>query len=182
MNLELIHFKHIVTILKGNDKETLEMSVASSRTHWMLMLEQYEEELAILKRMITRFKVLAAQVTNHREMTAQKKLHPWIPVLKEQKVAAVYEDVAYDTLKKVTSSKKEVDDHNRQLEEMDIQIKLFAKQTKTTKNTVERAELQLYILENAIAALTYFDAQGVSASSIADYEIEKYYELFRRQV
>ena len=181
MKLELTHFKTVLTILKNNRIDDLELSLASSRTHWMLMEEQYEEELYTLKRMITRYKVLAAQVTVNREMVAEKKLQPWIPVLKDQKTAAVYEDVAYDTLKKVTNSKKEMDDYNRELEEMDIQIKLYAKQAKTTKNTVERAKLQLYILENAITALTFFNSQGVSAASIADYEIDKYYELFRRQ-
>ena len=179
MNLELGHFKKIILILKNSTNKDLIQALESLRTHWSLTNKQYEDEMNHLKNMIVRYNVLANQIVNSQQQVVESKLNPWIPVLKGQQEAAVYQDVAYDTLMKVSSSKKELDSYNKELSEIGIRLQLYAKSTKATRNTLETAELQMYILENAIEVLGYLNAQGISASSIAEYEITKYYELYR---
>ena len=180
MELVLAHFKQIIIILKTTDREKIIKSLESLRTHWDLLKDDLERDMERVKKMVVRNRILTNQLNAYQNILKEQYITPWVPVLRGQQEAAIYKDVARETLTKISSNKKEIDILTLQKNELNLKLKVVAKKYRQTQKAVERASVQMFILETALEVLAYFNSAGVSAGAIPEYEVKKYFDQFRR--
>jgi hypothetical protein len=63
-----------------------------------------------------------------------------------------------------------------------MKLRLFfqAREAKLASNNLAKIESQCFILETAIDIVERFNINGFSMQEISDYEIPKYFELYRK--
>jgi hypothetical protein len=179
MVIDLNIFKEIIQIVKANTFQNVVDSLDSLRAHRELVKEDYEFQMKELKHMFVHYKKYESQMNFRVQGINFSQIQPWIPLLKKHQMASVYPDVKKATVVQITEAKKELDSIGFSLEELRYKITKQGKETKLAANAVLKIEAQIFVLETAVDVDTFFETSRYNVREIADFEVKKYYDIYR---
>lgn len=180
MFLDINVFKEAVIVLKNNSIQNVANSLISIRSHLELAKEDYQKEINELKHLLLVYKRQQTFINQQTTSIENRSIQPWIPLLKRHQQASVYPDVKVATVTNITNAKKEIENMRLTLEELKIRLFEQARKVKLASGNVKKVEKQIYVLELAAEINGFFQMLNYSVEEMAEYEIVKYYELYRK--
>lgn len=180
MILTLNLFTQAIQLLKTNNLTDISNSLQALNDHHDLVVNDYNTTMAELRRLLILYKKYESQINDKKQSITINNIQPWIPVLKMQQTSSVYPDVKAATVSIILDLKKEIDSLDASLEEMKLRLFSQSKNTKTTSDALQKLETQIFILETAVDIVGQFTMLDYNAQEMADYEIPKYFEIYRK--
>lgn len=169
-------------ILKSNTFESIMDSLLNLKAHRTLATTDHNQKVEKLKQALVNYKKYLDQMENRKRSIVGEDIQPWVPLLKGHQKASIYKDVKITTINKITDAKKEVDGVDRSVAEMKLYVLDWAKQAKESLEAIKTLETKIFILETAADADTFFRKTGQAVQGVADYELNKYFDLYRKGV
>jgi hypothetical protein len=180
MAIDVKVFKEAIQVLRVNTFQNVIDSLQSLRLHYDLMKEEYEYQMVELKHILLHYKKYDSQMAYRVQSIDVFDIQPWIPLLRKHQQASVYPDVKVATITQITEARKEIESIGYSLEEMKMKVMSQARKAKMVSNDILRIEKQILVLEKAADIYSFFDEGRFKAQEIADFEINKYYDLYRK--
>lgn len=179
MVIDLITFKEIIQILKANTLQNVTDSLESLQAHYELVKEDYDFQMKELKHLFVHYKKYENQMNFRMQGITFSQIQPWIPLLKKHQKASVYPDVKKETVVQITEAKKELESIGFSLEELRYKVTKQGREAKLAANAVLKVETQIFVLESAADVDTFFTSNRYNVREIADFEVKKYYDIYR---
>jgi hypothetical protein len=173
-------FKEAVRILRTNTFQNVIDSLQSLRLHRDLMKDEYDYQMEELRHILLHYKKYESQMAFRIQGIDIFDIKPWIPLLRKHQQASVYPDVKAATVTQITEARKEIESIGYSLEEMKMKVLSQAKKAKLVSNDILKIEKQIFVLETAADVHSFFDEGRFKAKEIADFETNKYYDLYRK--
>lgn len=181
MILDINLFTQAIQILKTSTLQNVNDSLQALNSHLDLATEDYNENMFELKRLLIMYKKYEAQIVYQKQSVLNNNIQPWIPILKlQQSASSIYPDVTAATVSNILDSKKEMDSLDASLEEMKLRLFYQGRNTKTASDALQTLETQIFVLQTAVSINGQFTLIGYDPTEMADYEIPKYYDLYRK--
>lgn len=179
MVIDLNIFKEVIQVLKTNTYQNVIDSLDSLESHYELVKEEYEFQMKELKHMFVHYKKYESQMNFRKQGITFFEIQPWIPLLKKHQMASVYPDVKKATVVQITEARKELESINFSLEEFRYKISKQGREAKLASSAILKVEKQIFVLETAADVETFFETNRYNVREIADYEVKKYYDIYR---
>lgn len=173
-------FTQAIKLLKANEFAQISETLQVLYNHKELAEDKYNKELAELRRLLIIYKKYENQIKGQKQKIVDDQIQPWIPLVKKQQQYSVYPDVKVATVTQIINSKKDMDNLDNSLEEMKLRLFFQARNAKFTSDDLEKFNTQILVLETAGDVMGQFNMHGFKIESISDYEIPKYFDLYRK--
>lgn len=173
-------FTQAIQLLRTNDFSQTSENLQVLYSHKQLCQDKYNSELAELRRLLIMFKKHESLINKQKQGIVDEQIQPWVPLLKKMQDSAVFPDVKAATVTQIVDSKKEMDKLDTSLEEMKLRLFFQARNATFASNDLQKVETQIFILETAEDVMGQFNRHGFKIQELSDYEIPKYFNLYRK--
>jgi hypothetical protein len=181
MILDINLFTQAIQLLQTSTLTDISNSLEALNSHHDLAEEDYNANMAELRRLLIIYKKQEAQINYQKQDISTNNIGPWIPILKMQQAASsVYPDVRAKTVSNILDSKREIDSLDATLEEMKLRLLAQGKNTKSVSDALQQLETKTFVLQTAIDIVGQFNAMDYDVKEIADYQISKYFDIYRK--
>lgn len=180
MKVTLPVFRTAVQILQTNTLDEVSGSLKAVRNHLSVLNENFETQKDLLTRTIAFYKKHEREMNWRKQNINANQLSTWIPLFKRHKEASTFNDVKAATVTKIIQSKKEIDKIDLSISELKLRLKEFARSGLEIQSELKKTETQIFVLEQALKIADFFTFRNYDPKGIAEYEYEKYLELYRR--
>lgn len=181
MILTLQVFRAAVRVLQNNSIEEVGDTLDSVRNHLSVLNQNYQIQLEKLSKSVVFYKKFESQMEWNKFTIHENELANWIPLLQQHKKASAFPDVKAATVKKIVGAKKEMDRIDLSKSELKLRLMEYARKVRETEQEIKRTNTQVFVLEVAAALHPFLLNYKYNAGEIAEYEIEKYFDLFRKE-
>lgn len=182
MVISLDEFNQALHILKNHGLEEITAAIQSTESHLRLSQSNLSKEVENLRQFVIFYKKNESQTDYKKQSIRSNEIDTWIPVLKKHQKANVYTDVKVKSVEQIMSAKKQIEHLDLSLSEMKIKLTEQGRKTKILSNEVKTLSTQLSILKAAADLFGFFTANGYDPEGIAEFEFDKYYELYQKGV
>lgn len=173
-------FKTAVRALQSNTLQEVFSSLESVRGHHEALQQIYMDKTDRLSRTIIYYKKYENQMNWRKESINTNELMVWVPLFKQHKNADVFTDVKADTIQKIADANTELEHIDLSLSELKLRLLELARAARTLQDDIKKTATQLFVLESAVDISVFLSSAKYDPREIAEYELQKYYDLYRR--
>lgn len=182
MQSNLEQFKTALTILKQYTLDQVRNNLQTMDNHLALAQGDFNNNMKQLRQTLTRYKKVQSQMNYQKVNIQTKTVQSWAPVVTSYQTTSVYKSSLTDSVNKIIQAKKNMNLVDTTLNELEIKVTTQGKSAKTSSNNVDQIQQQIYVLQLALDLNNFLKNNGFNASGIADFEAQKYYDLYMRGV
>lgn len=179
LQASLQQFITALKILQEYDISKVRNNLQNMNTHQALAQGVHQDNMKQLRLTLAHYKKAESQLT-YQKTNIQADVQPWVPVVTSYQETSVYKTSLTSSVSQIIQSKKSMDAIDNTLNELQIKVTFQAKNAKTSFDNLDRIEQQIFVLQLALDLNDFMDNSHLSASGIADFEFQKYYDLYMR--
>lgn len=180
MKINIDIFKEAVQILQTNSYQDIEKSMELLANHLNEYQERVEKEYQVLRYMTTRYLDIQREAEQQKMQLQLQEVIPWIPLLQKHQETTVYPDAKKMTINAIHQAKKSMDGIDYGVKEQQLKLLTQAKKIKNADIEILKIRKQIFVLETSAKTHVLFNGIGQQVEGVAEFEIPKYYELFRK--
>lgn len=180
MILTLDVFKAAIRALQSNTLDDIFHSLQSVRNHYNLLEQKFKEQAEKLSTTVIYYKKYENQMNWRKNSINTNELSEWVPLFRQHKESNAFPDVKTAAVQRIVKAKKEMDHIDLSLSEVKLRVLEFARNAYNTQGEIKKAATQIFVLESAVDISSFLSSNNYDAKEIADYEYQKYYDLYGR--
>lgn len=175
-------FKTALTILQQYSFAQITNNLQNVNSHLTLAQSDHNDNMRQLRQSLTRYKKTQSQLGFQKSSIQTNTVQPWVPVVSSYQVTSVYKTSLTASVSQVVQAKKQMDSLDKTLNELQIKVTTQGKVAKNSSDNVDKIQQQIYILQLALDLNNFLTISDFHASGIADFEAQKYYDLYMKGV
>jgi hypothetical protein len=176
----LDEFKQAISLLKNNESINIANTLQSMYVHRTLVNDAYQDSMKKLRSVLAHYKKAEAKMDKKKADILTGTIQSWAPVVKTYQQALVYPLATTSAVDKIVQSKKNMDMIDKGLNELQIKVAAQSKDSKKASDDLSAVQQRIHVLELAQDLLNFFIINQYNAGGIADYETQKYYDLYMK--